>query len=126
MALVGLIRVTALAKLLGVTRPTCERWMRAAGYSPVRAPVTGLGRAGEGPATSPLYIGVDAALALAGQLLPAKVDRLVLARLHRQVRRQAGSLRVSTAALTHDGVGGTGSGAPPSNTAAIASQRIFQ
>jgi hypothetical protein len=111
MALVGLIRVTQVARLLGVCTETVVRWLAASGLPTARAPVVGWPRTGTGR-NSPVYVSLDSALTLVDRLLPSVVDRRVRDRARLQLRRHEQAIRKSTANIKHDLAGGTGSGIP--------------
>ena len=116
MALVGLVRVRGLARLLGIDRRTILAHLGPARADLVQLPVDGMpGRTGTGR-NSPLYVSLDSAVRLVDHLLPGMVDRAVRRRLKAQLRRQAGDLERSSSGIRHR-IGGTGSGAPPSNLA---------
>jgi len=116
MALVGLIRVTAVARLLGISPRTVLHWLGPARADVVRAPVEGMpGRTGAGR-NSPNYVSIESATRLIDKLLPGAVDRQVAKRLRTRMREQARETERSCRGVRHQ-VGGTGSGAPPSNQA---------
>ena len=103
----SLIRLTHVARMLGVDKRTCEAWLRARGWKAARAPV-----AGRSPASgSPRYVSLDVAMELVNGMLPSKVNRLARARAAMQAGRRARSLEDSTRNMRH-AVGGTGLEAP--------------
>ena len=103
----SLIRLTHVARMLGVDKRTCEAWLRALGWQAARAPV-----AGRSPASgSPRYVSLDVAMELVNGMLPSKVNRLARARAAMQAGRHARKLEESTRNLRH-AVGGTGLEAP--------------
>ena len=124
MALVGLIRLTAVSRLLGVGRVTALRWCAQAGIEPVKSPVVGMpGRTGTG-INQPLYVSLDGAVRLVDLMLPSVVDRRVAARTKRRMREKARDVERSTKGVRHQ-AGGTGSGTPPSNLALADTSGIF-
>jgi hypothetical protein len=112
--LVGLIRVNSVAKVLGVGKVTVLRWLRQMGCQPVKCPVLGMpGRTGTG-INQPLYLSMATAIRLVDLLLHAHVDRAVRKRVRARLREQGRAQEEGSRGVRH-GVGGTGSGAPPSN-----------
>ena len=86
------------------------------GYQPVKCPVLGMpGRTGTGY-NQPLYLSMAAAVRLVDLLIPAQVDRATRKRMRERMREQARAQEQSSRGVRHQ-VGGTGSGAPPSNQA---------
>lgn len=110
----GLIRLTTVARLLGLDPDTCEVWLARLNYLPIRAPTVGLPDSG---ARSPRYVSREAALKLVDLLLPKVVDRAARRRAQRAVSEAVRDLEESTRNIRHAVGGGTGSGAPPSNPA---------
>jgi hypothetical protein len=112
--LVGLIRVSSVAKVLGVGKVTVLRWLRQMDYRPVKCPVLGMpGRNGTG-INQPLYLSMAAAIRLVDLLLHAQVDRAVRKRMRARLREQGRAQETGSQGI-RNGIGGTGSGAPPSN-----------
>jgi hypothetical protein len=112
--LVGLIRVTSVAKVLGVGRVTVLRWLRQMGREPVKCPVLGMqDRTGTG-INQPLYVSMATAIRLVDLLLPSMVDRAVAKRMRARLREHGRAQEESSKGVRH-GIGGTGSGAPTSN-----------
>ena len=112
--LVGLIRVTSVAKVLGVGRVTVLRWLRQMGREPVKCPVLGMADRNGTGINQPLYVSMATAIRLVDLLLPSVVDRAVVARMRARLREQGRAQEGSSRGMRH-GIGGTGSGAPPSN-----------
>ena len=107
--LTRLIRVTKVARMLGVCPATAKRWLALSDIQAVSQPVLGHGRIGRGNA--PLYVSLEGAVALADALLPGKANRLALQRSRAWMAAQARKLEDSTRNMRH-AVGGTGLEAP--------------
>jgi hypothetical protein len=104
--LTRLVRLTTVARMLGVDKRTCESWLSARGCSTIRSPL-----AGRHATNSPRYVSLEGAVALVDALLPGKANRLALARSRAWLRAQAARLEESTRNLEHQ-IGGTRSEAP--------------
>jgi hypothetical protein len=115
--LVGLIRCSALARMLGVHAKTVEDWCTRSGLTMTRRPVLGLGRTSGSPGKSPWYLTTGQAATLIDLMLPKVVDRQANRRAREQARVEARRLEESTRNLHHESVGGTGSEAPKPNPA---------
>ena len=110
--LVGLIRLTHLARMLGVDPDTAASWLARINYLPVQRPTIGLPDSGT---RSPRYVSIEAAVRLCDLLLPVVVDRAANARAKRQARLAARALEQRTRNIRH--LGGTGLDTPPPNRA---------
>ena len=107
-ALVNLVRLSVVARLLGVSCHTARAWAAATGVTIIRSPLAGRSTLG----ASPAYVSVPDAVAIIDRMLPRQVDRAANRRAHARLREQAARLTDSTRNLQHE-VGGTGSDAPP-------------
>jgi hypothetical protein len=114
--LVGLVRVSVVAALLGVSNSLCRRYLRNAGVQPARAPLAGRARNG-----SPWYVSLEGAVRLIDYMLPRTIERLANQRARQHLGAAERELRRSTANLRHE-VGGTGSETTPIETGPIALQ----
>jgi hypothetical protein len=111
MALVGLVRVTTVARALGTSRVTCQRWLAHLGYEAIKAPVANMPRKTGTGSCSPLYVTLEAGNALIERILGRQVDRLARDRARRALREQARRLEDSTRRIEHV-PGGTPAEAP--------------
>jgi hypothetical protein len=108
MALVGLVRVTTVARALHCDRKTARAWLGRIGYEVIRAPTAWRSARG----SSPAYVTLEGAYALTDALFPRLVDRKARARAREQLREQARRLEDSTRRIEHVPVGGTGAETP--------------
>jgi hypothetical protein len=107
--LANLVRVTLLARMLGITGATARAWATKAGFELIRAPVAGRASLG----ASPCYVTTEQAVHLIDALLPRELDRRANARVRERVRVHARQLAESTRNMSHERVGGTGLETPP-------------
>lgn len=121
MALAGVIRVSEVAHLLGVTTKTARKYVVEAGICPIQRPIAGMlgvsGRTGA-MTTVPWMVTLADAVRLLEYILPRKrwprEHKTARARLQRAER----ALKDSTRNLHHHGVGGTPSNGTPTETGA--------
>ena len=111
MALPGLVRVTAVAKVLGLDKRTVRAHLMTAGCTPIRRP-----RASAESADGPWYVTVEDAVRLVDWLLPRVVHRLANQRARRALGKEARLTGSSGPLVTYRG-DGTGSGDTPASTA---------
>ena len=108
--LLGLVRVSLVARMLGVCQRTARRWLASEGIHVAAQPVADHGRIGG--TNAPLYVSMEGAVRLVDRLLPRKVERLASARLRQAAGKARRALEESTRNLRHEQVGGTGLEAP--------------
>jgi len=110
MALPGLVRVSFVATMLGVSPRTARSHLMRAGCTPIRRPrVTSKDRDG------PWYVSVEDSVRLIDWLLPRVVQAAANRRARRRLAQEADLMGASGQCVTYK-TGGTGSEAGPAET----------
>ena len=124
----GLVRVTSVARTLGIAPATVQRWLRAAGVSPVRRPQV---RPGSTCTQGPWYVSIEGAVSLVDHILPREIERRANARARVKLKAEARLLATSGRDVRYvepdssHGPGGTGSGATTAQSAPTPSPAFF-
>ena len=106
MSLPNLVRVSELARLLGIHRKTATRWVRTMGLATVVAPVRGMPTSqpdGTAPAPNcPAYVSLSEAARLIDAMLPGLANRLERARVRRLLAERTRDARDGASRVRHE------------------------
>lgn len=103
---VALIRMTAVARVLGIAPRLSITWARKAGVEPFAAPVVrGAATPRIGTGTGPLYVTMRDAVTLLQAILPKAVDARERERARAALRREAERTQASDGVVRQRAIG---------------------